>query len=113
MTLAAVVQGLTSRADVAIVFRFVTETLGTEEWTPLSVDTIAGPHIGRAVPIRQPLQELPGPVRRVGGNRLRGSSLPRGEACEHVLGSHGFLTHARCRRLHSDNHTAGVIHQIV
>ena len=55
MTLAAVVQGLTGRADIAIVFRFVSETLGTEEWTPLSVDTVAGPHIGSDVTIRQPL----------------------------------------------------------
>ena len=46
MTLAAVVQKLTGRADIAIVFRFVSETLGTEEWTPLSVDTVADPHIG-------------------------------------------------------------------
>jgi hypothetical protein len=28
MTLAAVVQGLTGRADIAIMFRFVSETLG-------------------------------------------------------------------------------------
>ena len=55
MTLAAVVQGLTGRADIAIVFQFVSETLGTEEWTPLSVDTVAGPHIGSDVTIRQPL----------------------------------------------------------
>ena len=37
MTLAAVVQGLTGRAEIAIVFRFVRETLGTEVRTPLSV----------------------------------------------------------------------------
>ena len=55
MTLAAVVQGLTGRADIAIVFQFVSETLGSEEWTPLSVDTVAGPHIGSDVTIRQPL----------------------------------------------------------
>ena len=55
MTLTAVVQGLTSRADIAIVFQFVSETLGTEERTPLSVDTVAGPHIGSDVTIRQPL----------------------------------------------------------
>jgi hypothetical protein len=45
MTLAAVVQGLTGRADIAIVFRFVSETVGTEEWAVLAVDTVAGPHI--------------------------------------------------------------------
>jgi hypothetical protein len=52
-TLATVVQGLTGRADIAIVFRFVSETLGAEEWTPLSVDTVAGPHIGGDVTIRR------------------------------------------------------------
>jgi len=36
MTSAAVVQHLTGRAEIAIVFRFVRETLGTEEWTPLN-----------------------------------------------------------------------------
>jgi hypothetical protein len=35
MTLAFVLQGLTGRTDIAIGFRFVTETLGTEEWTSL------------------------------------------------------------------------------
>jgi hypothetical protein len=45
-TLAAIVQRLASRADIAIVFRFVRETLGSEVGTPLSVDTVAGPHIG-------------------------------------------------------------------
>src|SRR5215831_4294468 len=67
MTLATVVQRLTRRADIAIVFRFVGETLGTEERTPLSVDTVAGAHIGRDVAIRQPLQELPIAVGGVGG----------------------------------------------
>ena len=41
MTLAAVVQRLTSGTEIAILFRFVSETLGTKEWTPLSVDTVA------------------------------------------------------------------------
>jgi hypothetical protein len=52
MTLAAVVQGLTGRADIAIVFRLVSETVGTEEWTSLSVDTLTGSHIGSDVTIR-------------------------------------------------------------
>jgi hypothetical protein len=56
MTLAAIVQRLTSRADIAIVFWLIRETLGSEEWTPLfSVDAVADPHIGRDAPIRQPL----------------------------------------------------------
>src|ERR1700690_2979382 len=66
MTSAAVVQGLTGRADIAIVFRFVSETLGAEKWTPLSADTVTGPHVGSDAPIRQPSQELPVPVRGVG-----------------------------------------------
>ena len=48
---AAVIEELASRADVAIVFRFVSKTLGTEEWTPLSVNAIAGPHVGSDAPI--------------------------------------------------------------
>jgi hypothetical protein len=55
MALTTVVQGLTGRADIAIVLRFVSETLGSEEWTPFSVDTVAGSHIRSDVPIRQPL----------------------------------------------------------
>ena len=44
------------------VFWLVSEPLGTEERTPLSVDTVRGPHIGSDVTIRQPLQKLPIPV---------------------------------------------------
>jgi len=35
---ATVVEELASRTEVAIVFRFVRETLGAKEWAPLSVD---------------------------------------------------------------------------
>jgi hypothetical protein len=52
---ATVVQGLTGGADIAIVFRFVRETLGAKEWASLSVDTVTGPHVGSDVTIRQPL----------------------------------------------------------
>src|ERR1035438_9495660 len=113
MTLAAVVQGLTGRADIAIVFRLVSETLGTEEWTPLSVDAVAGSHIRSDVPIRQPSQELPIPIGRVGRHRFGCSSLPLGKTGQHVLRGHSLLAHARRRGLHSDDHTAVVIHQIV
>src|SRR5208282_4134729 len=41
------------------------------------------------------------------------SSLPLGETGQHSLRGHRLLTHPGCRRLHSDNHTAVVIHQIV
>src|SRR5882762_4234503 len=113
MTLTAVVQGLTSRADIAIVFRLVSETLGTEEWTPLSVNTVTGSHIGRDAPIRQPLQELPVPVGRVGRYRFWLSSLPLREASEHVLRGHRLLTHPGCRRLHSHDHATVIVHQVV
>jgi hypothetical protein len=55
LTSTIVVQRLTRRADIAIMFRFISETLGSEEWTSLSVDTVASPHIRCNVPIGQPL----------------------------------------------------------
>jgi hypothetical protein len=82
---ATVIEELTSRTDVAIVFRFVRETLRTEEWTPLSVDTVSGSHVRCDVPIRQPLQELSVPIRRVGRYRFWLSSLPLSETGEHYL----------------------------
>src|SRR6202023_1927521 len=87
--------------------------LGTEERTPLSVDTVAGSHIGSDVTIRQPLQELTIPIRRVGCYRFGRSSLPLRETGQHILRGHRLLTHARRCGLHSDNHTARGIHQIV
>jgi len=48
---ATVVEELASRTEVAIVFRFVGETLGAEEWAPLAVDTVTGPHVGSDAPI--------------------------------------------------------------
>jgi len=48
---ATVVEELASRTDVAIVFRFVRETLGAKEWASLSVDTVTGPHVGSDAPI--------------------------------------------------------------
>src|SRR5271166_2580940 len=109
----AVVEGLARGTDITIVFRFVSETLGAEEWTPLSVNTVAGPHVGGDAPVCQPLQELPVPVGRIGRHRFGLSSLPRGEACKHVLCGYGLLTHACCRRLYSHNYAALVVHQIV
>ena len=48
---ATVVEELASRTEIAIVFRFVRETLGAEKWAPLSVDTVTGPHVGSDAPI--------------------------------------------------------------
>jgi len=110
---ATIVEELASRTEIAIVFRFVDKTIGTEVGTPLSVNTVAGSHIGSDVTIGQPLQELPVPIRRVSRHRFGRSSLPLGETGEHVLRGHGFLTHARRRGLHSHNHTACIVHQIV
>jgi len=45
------VERLTGGADIAIVFRFVGETLGAKEWAPLSVDTVTGPHVRSDAPI--------------------------------------------------------------
>lgn len=53
MTSTTVVQRLTGRADIPIAFRFVSETLESEERTPLSVDTVAGPNIGSDVNAEQ------------------------------------------------------------
>ena len=64
---ATIVEELASRTDIAIVFRFVGETLGAKEWAPLSVDTVTGPHVRSDAPISQPLQELAVPVGRIGG----------------------------------------------
>ncbi|MGA8343474.1 MAG: hypothetical protein WB781_16200, partial [Candidatus Sulfotelmatobacter sp.] len=39
--------------------------------------------------------------------------MPLRETSEHVLRGHGFLTHSRRRCLHSHNHTALIVHQII
>jgi len=52
MTSTAIVQWLTCRTDIAIVFLFVGETLGTEERAVLSVDTVTSPHIRSDAAIR-------------------------------------------------------------
>jgi hypothetical protein len=48
---ATVVEELASRTDIAIVFRFVRETLGAKEWAPLAVDTVTGAHVGSDAPV--------------------------------------------------------------
>src|ERR1700675_2064812 len=63
-------------------------TKRTVERAVLSVDTVAGSHIGRDASIRQPLQELPVPVGRVGRYLFWLSSLPLPETGEHVLRGH-------------------------
>src|SRR5215472_1662664 len=109
----AIVERLSSGTDVTIAFRFVGETLGTKERTPLSVDAVAGSHVRSDVAIRQPLQEISVSVCRVGGHRFRLSSLPVFETGQHVLGSDRFLTHACGRGLHTYDHTTVVVHKIV
>jgi hypothetical protein len=76
------------------------------------VDTVAGSHIGRDAPIRQPLQELPVPAGRVGRYRFWFSSLPLRKASEHVLRGR-FLTHPGCRRLYSHDYAAVIVDEIV
>src|SRR6202040_1764248 len=53
------------------------------------------------------------PVRGVGRHRFWLSSLPMRETGEHVLRGHGLLAHARRRGLHSHDHAACIVHQIV
>src|SRR5258708_27961264 len=98
---------------IAIAVGLIREPVGTEERAVLSVDTVTGSHIGRDAPIRQPLQELPVPIRRVGCYRFWLSSLPLREASEHVLRGHRFLTHPCCRRLDSHDYATVVVDQIV
>ena len=59
------------------------------------------------------MQELPVPVGRVGRYRFWLSSLPLRETGEHVLRGYRFLTHSRCRRLHTDDHATVIVDQIV
>src|ERR1700732_4701461 len=73
---ADIVELFPSRTAIAVAFGLIGEPLGTVERAVLSVDTVAGSHIRSDAPIRQPLQELPVPVRRVGRHRLWLSSLP-------------------------------------
>src|SRR5215467_14779558 len=101
MTSATVVERLARRTDIAIVFRFVSKTLGSEERAVLSMNAVASSHIRRDAPIHQPLQKLAVPIGGIGHQRLRLPALPCGETGEHILCRHSLLTHARCRRLHS------------
>src|ERR1700751_454801 len=113
MASATVVERLACRTDVAITLRFVSKTLRTVEWAVLAVDTVASSHVGRDVPIREPLQELSVAIGRVRRHRVRFSLLPCCKTSQHVLGSHGFLTHSGCRGLHSNDQAAVGFEQIV
>ena len=73
----------------------------------------AGSHVGSDVAIGQPLQELAVSNVVSAATDSGSRSCQAGEAGEHILRGHSLLTHARRRGLHSDNHTAVVIHQIV
>ena len=109
----SIIEHLAGGTEIAIVFGLVSETLGTEERTPLSVNTVTGPHVGRDAAIRHPLQELSVPVGRVSYHRLRRSPLPLGETGQHILCGYCLLTHACRGRLHAHNHATIVVHQIV
>ena len=113
ITPAAVVEWLTCGAEIAVAFRLIREPLWAVERAVLPVDTVARSYVGSDVPIRQPLQELSVPVRRIRRHRVWLPSLPLRETCEHVLRGNGLLAHARCRRLHAHDHAAGIVDQIV
>src|SRR6058998_2399279 len=110
---ADVVEHVPRKTASAFAFLRTCATMFAVERAVLSVDPVAGSHIGRDAPIRQPLQELPVPVRRVGRYRFWLSSLPLREASEHVLRGHRFLTHPCCRRLYSHDYATVVVDQIV
>jgi len=76
MASATVVERLPRRTDVAIMLRFVGKTLRTIKRAVLAVDTVASAHVGRDVPIREPLQELSVAIGRVRRHRVRFSLLP-------------------------------------
>jgi hypothetical protein len=98
---ADIVKLFSRRKAIAIAFGLIGEPLGTVERTVLSVDTVAGSHITSDAPIRQPVQELPVPVGRVGRYRFWFSILPLRETSEHVLRGYpcleliAFNIHAR------------------
>jgi len=95
------------------VFGLIRKSLGTVERIVLSVDAVAGSHMRSDLPLSQPLQELPVPVRCVGRHRFWRSSLPLRETGQHVLRGHRFLAHTRRRGLHSYDHAVVIVHQIV
>ena len=66
----AVVELLACRTEVAVAFRLICKTLGAVERAVLSVDAVAGSHVGSDAPIRQPLQELPVSIGCIGGYRF-------------------------------------------
>src|SRR5271163_5037236 len=110
---ATIVQLLPRRTAIAVAFGLIREPLGSVERAVLSVDAVTGSHIRSDAPVRQPLQELPVSVRRVGGYRVWLSSLPLRETSEHVLRGHRFLTHPCGRRLYSHDYATVVVDQIV
>jgi hypothetical protein len=65
------------------------------------------------LPLRQPLRELPVPVRGVSRYRFWLSFLPLRETREHVLCGHRFLTHWCSRCSYPHDYAAVVVDQIV
>jgi hypothetical protein len=70
MNSTTIVEGLACGTDIAVAFGLVSKPLRAVVRAVLSVDTVAGSHIRSDAPIRQPLQELSVPVRRVGRHRF-------------------------------------------
>src|ERR1039457_3323490 len=109
----AIVELLARRTTITVALRKIGETPGSVERTVLAQRTVARAHVVRDVPLNQPWQKLAVAIGGVGHYRLGIASLPCGEASDHVFRGRRFLTHARRRRLHSDNHATLVVHQIV
>src|SRR5205814_185475 len=104
---------LSGRTTVTVALGQKGKPLGAIAGIVLSQSIVSRAHVRRDAAIRQPLQELPVPVGRVGRYRFWLSSLPLRKASEHVLRGHRLLTHPCCRRLYSHNHTTVVVDQVV
>src|SRR5580765_9012855 len=110
---ANVVELFSRRTAITVVFRLIGKTLRSIEGTVLALSILPRPHVRSDFPLGQPLLKLPVPIGSVGPHRFWLSSLPLRKTGEHVLRGHRFLTQPRRRGLHSHNHAACIVHQIV
>src|SRR5512133_72394 len=110
---ANVVELFSRRTAITVAFRLIGKTLRSIEGAVLALRTLSRPHVRSDFPLGQPSQKLPVPVRRVGPHRFWLSSLPLRETGKHVFRSYGLLAQSRRRGLHSHDHTALVIHEVV
>src|SRR5262252_4632900 len=108
-----VVELLTRRATIAVAFRLIRETLRAVERAFLAPYAVPCAHVGSDATIQQPLQKVAVAVRGIGSHRRGLLPLPLAEASNHVLRSYRFLAKSSRGGLHSHDHTAVIVHQIV